>query len=51
MEEYKDSKAAFQAGKAAIAATTSEPMVRRFQTWIRKCDAELDSTFHSLVCS
>jgi hypothetical protein len=43
LEEYKDAKEAFQGGKAALALDAGEQAAKRFQTWIRKCDAELDS--------
>ncbi|KAJ0389144.1 hypothetical protein ATCC90586_011541 [Pythium insidiosum] len=42
LEQYSAAKKAFLAGKQA-ASNKSEALVKRFQTWIRKCDAELDS--------
>lgn len=43
LEQFAAAKKAFQGGKQVV-AKENEPLVKRFQTWIRKCDAELDST-------
>ncbi|DBA02433.1 TPA: hypothetical protein N0F65_008647 [Lagenidium giganteum] len=45
LEQYDRAKQAFQQGKNG-ASKSSKQLVKRFQTWIRKCDAELDSTSH-----
>ncbi|TMW62669.1 hypothetical protein Poli38472_005287 [Pythium oligandrum] len=42
LEEYSLAKKAFAAGKKVVEAK-EEALLKRFQTWIRKCDAELDS--------
>ena len=42
LEQYAAAKKAFAAGKVVVPAA-SESLGKRFQTWIRKCDAELDS--------
>ncbi|KAG7382378.1 Suppressor of G2 allele of SKP1 [Phytophthora pseudosyringae] len=42
LEKYAEAKRAFQRGKEA-APKSSEALVKRFQTWIRKCDAEMDT--------
>ncbi|KAE9320103.1 hypothetical protein PR003_g17806 [Phytophthora rubi] len=42
LEKYAEAKRAFQRGKEA-APKDNAALVKRFQTWIRKCDAELDS--------
>lgn len=42
LEKYAEAKQALQKGKEA-APKEDEALIKRFQTWIRKCDAELDS--------
>ncbi|KAG7395904.1 Suppressor of G2 allele of SKP1 [Phytophthora boehmeriae] len=42
LEQFADAKRAFQRGKQAT-PKANETLIKRFQTWIRKCDAELDS--------
>ncbi|RLN74272.1 hypothetical protein BBJ28_00006224 [Nothophytophthora sp. Chile5] len=44
LEQYVEAKRAFQRGKQA-APKANEALAKRFLTWLRKCDAELDSTF------
>jgi hypothetical protein len=42
LEKFAEAKRAFQRGKET-APKANESLTKRFQTWIRKCDAELDS--------
>ncbi|CEG36400.1 sgs-domain-containing protein [Plasmopara halstedii] len=42
LEKYAEAKQSFQNGKEAT-PQVNEALIKRFQTWIRKCDAELDS--------
>ncbi|KAK1946060.1 Protein SGT1 [Phytophthora citrophthora] len=42
LEKYAAAKQAFQSGKMA-SPKANEALIKRFLTWIRKCDAELDS--------
>ncbi|OWZ14007.1 GTP-binding protein Era [Phytophthora megakarya] len=48
LEKYAEAKRSFQAGKGAT-PKANEVLVKRFQTWIRKCDAELDSDDDELI--
>ncbi|KAI9988062.1 hypothetical protein PInf_024322 [Phytophthora infestans] len=42
LEKYAEAKRSFQQGKET-ASNADEALVKRFQTWIRKCDAEMDT--------
>lgn len=46
LERFQEARAAFLGGKATVAGAADgadAQLLRRFQTWVRKCDAELDS--------
>ncbi|GLE00424.1 hypothetical protein PINS_up009181 [Pythium insidiosum] len=49
LEEYSAAKKAFAAGKHAASKKNNDALVKRFQTWIRKCDAELDDDEEDVV--
>ncbi|KAG2771493.1 hypothetical protein JG687_00002147 [Phytophthora cactorum] len=42
LEKYSEAKRAFKRGKET-SPKADEALIKRFQTWIRKCDAELDT--------
>ncbi|KAF1321114.1 Gtp-binding protein era, partial [Globisporangium splendens] len=42
LEQYREAKKAFDDGKLMV-KKGNDVLAKRFQTWIRKCDAELDS--------
>ncbi|POM69717.1 GTP-binding protein Era [Phytophthora palmivora] len=42
LEKYAEAKRAFQSGKE-VTPKTNEALAKRFQTWIRKCDAEMET--------
>lgn len=43
LEQYAEAKTAFEAGEKAVVDV--DALRKRFKTWIRKCDAELESEF------
>lgn len=47
LEQYGDAKKAFAKGKSVV-KKGNDLLEKRFQTWLRKCDAEMDSTFFKL---
>lgn len=48
LEQYGDAKKAFETGRSVV-KKGNDALEKRFQTWIRKCDAEMDSTCVLLI--
>lgn len=47
MSEYETAKQAFQQGAALLEAAGRADTTRKYKTWIRKCDAEIESKSQS----
>lgn len=47
LSEFETAKGAFEKGAALLQASGKSDATRKYKTWIRKCDAELEGTHNT----